>query len=222
MNKTLDSAFYNLLRDLGSNDSRVIYAPLRSHENGTVSRMQVGNWFSGIFGVLIDPFFEAFTNIVLKAFIPPFFEAITSVIESLSELIIKLTEQLLNFLKNLADSISRLIIAFLNLIIGLIVVIESRILLFEYIVLFLFILLKIKDDPVFAGIVVLIFVIVFGVTRKSPSFLIPFVNNEYVLLFGLEDYFNKTFDYSYSISFRYANSFYIFYLHNSTFLSYEN
>lgn len=198
---------------LGRNDSNVYYYNQYGSPQGLV-----GNWFSGIFGSLIEPFFDAFINMVLKIILPPLFESVINIIKELSALLSELSSQILKFITQLADALTNLLNILLKLLIGLISVLESHILLFEYTVVFLLILWRVVDDPVFAATLTFMLILIFGLERKSPSLILYFLNQEFQI-FNLSDYYQKEFDFSYSLSYTDDVSSKVFYFSNSTVVS---
>ncbi|UPT53680.1 MAG: hypothetical protein 2 [Zeugodacus tau negev-like virus] len=212
--KTLNDSMViavNLFTDImGANDTK-----LYSYSVGGKTNRLVGNWFSGIFASLIEPFFEAFVNIVLKAFLPPLFEAITDFLLLVSDALSSLTKNLISIISQLGNALSDLLTNLLNLLLGILCFIETHVLLFEYTLVFLFILCYVIDDPIFAGIIVIILMLVLGIVRRSPSLIMHFISNDF-LLFNFTDYYNREFDWGYSISYTSGRERHTLFLINGT------
>lgn len=194
LNETFSGSIREFLDALGRNTTT---KPQR--EKGKL--YLVGNWISDIFGILIAPFFDAFVDIVLSAFLPPLFNAFTSVISQLSKLITGLVHELSKFTVVLATALTDIFLSLLHLLLGIITVIESRILLFEYVILFILINKKFLNNVYVSASIVLIALLVFGFERHSPSFLITFLHPHFHV-FNLTHYYSTNFSYNYTFSFR--------------------
>ncbi|UPT53751.1 MAG: hypothetical protein 2 [Bactrocera dorsalis negev-like virus isolate Bz] len=212
INTSLAESMILLTNIMGANDSSLYTFSIGGQET-----RRVGGWFSGLFADLIEPFFEAFINVVLKAFLPPLMEAFISFLEVVSDLITRFTEDLLKIISSLGYALSNLISSLLNLLLGLICFIETHLLLFEYTVVFLVILFYFIDDWVIASIIVLILMLVFGIVRRSPSFLMYFVSQDF-LIFNFSEYYSREFLWDYSISYTDSKVRYVFFFFNSTVL----
>lgn len=216
LNKTFDSALVNLLDGLGRNDTSIPRFYTYKHTDG-VKVGPLGNWFSSIFASLIEPFFRMAIDLILSVIVPIAFDAITSTIHILSELVEKLTAQLIKFLNSLADASSTLITTLLKFLIGLILFIDSVILLFEFTLVFLFIIYYFNRSWIFAVTIVIILMIIFGLERKSPSLLLSVTNYQY-FYFNFSNYRSKSFNWDYSFSYTNADYYNTFYFHNQTLL----
>lgn len=190
MNHTLYSVTDYFFTNMGMNDTKVHFHSVRN------SSHLVGNWISGIFGVLIEPFFDVFIKNVLSAFIPPLFDALINVVDVLADLLITLASKISEFIFHVASALVELFVILLNLFMGILILLESKILLFEYALLFLFILYRVINNVPFALVILCVTAVIFGVIRKSPSFLLPIVNHSFTI-FSLADYNVSSFDYSY-------------------------
>ncbi|UOI84718.1 non-structural protein [Ceratitis capitata negev-like virus 2] len=210
LNDSMQLAVTLMTDIMGANDTSLL-----TFSTGDTTPRTLGNWFSGIFASLIEPFFEAFINIVLKAFLPPLIEAFIAVLDVISNLVSQFANSLLNILSDFGSALGDLLTVFLNLLVGILCFVETHILLFEYTILFLFIMWRWVDDWVFASIIIVILMITFGIKRKSPSFIMYFVSNDFVF-FDFSSYYKQTFDWAYSLSYTINDTRYIFFFINST------
>lgn len=207
LNKSLDNAVNNMLNMMGMNDKNLFFYEGKCENQCKYGA--VGNWLSGIFYSLIEPFFKAFIDVVVKSFLLPLIQGFTMIITDLIEPLQELSDVISKAISQLALVITKLLVVLFQLIIGIIIFIESYLLLFEYVVLYLFIMKYIVTDFSFALVVVLVFSVVFGIVRKSPSFLITVMNPDF-MLFDLSHYYTKEFDYNYTFGFAKGSILYIF------------
>ncbi|URQ09137.1 hypothetical protein [Halyomorpha halys negev-like virus 1] len=214
INASLMDAVLIFVDALGRNDSTLLYRNIHS-SNPEKQKTIVGNWFSGIFAALIEPFFDAMLSIIIKGFIPPLFDGFIIVLRELTDLITKLAEELLIYIKEIAPSLAKLINVIIRFIVGVLAVLESEILLFEYTLLFLILYFYIRPGNTFCLIIVTIAILVFGITRKSPSFILFFFNSDFSI-FSLTHYRKKVFEYDYSINTYSSGYMYTFYFKNTS------
>lgn len=140
---------------------------------------QVGNWLTNIFSDVVKFFFEVFVDTILKTI---FTLLLQILIDTLDE-IIKLVEQLLLTLQPYLIKLVEIISGFLkflsNLFIQILLFFETHFLLFEYTVVFLLVMWKWVNNPLFSIVIVVIAIIIFGFQRKHESLLLNLVNDEF-------------------------------------------
>ncbi|UPT53736.1 MAG: hypothetical protein 3 [Bactrocera oleae negev-like virus] len=178
---------------MGKNDSNVHFYTTDSLGN----KRLVGNWFSGIFGVLIQPFFDVFV------------ETVKLLLGIVADLLVVVIESLVKALGALIQPVADILEVLLKLIVSSVAIVESKILLLEYTLLFLFLMYFVFNNVYFASVVVIIFMLIFGITRRSPSLILPLLNKE-LNYFSLDDYYRTKFDYNYSINYHTDSALYTF------------
>lgn len=196
VNSTMHSSVRYLIDLMGKNDSSVYFY----HDSGDgLGRRLVGNWISGIFGALIQPFFDIFF-VMVKLVVSELVEFVIIVLNKVVELFVALLDPLVEFVATV-----------FKLIVSVIAKLESKFLLLEYALLFVFLVYNFRFTTTVALIFVIMAMIIFGITRKSPSLILYFVNEEYVY-FNISAYYLKQWDYNYRVSYiqgsvRYTYSF---------------
>lgn len=216
VNNTMDSFAVNFLDILGRNDTPAQFAYSVRHTNGTIENRTVGNWFTSIFGALIAPFFHAFIEIVLSTIINPILEALIFLIKDLAYLIGQLADEIKLVVDALADAFCQLLLILYNVTVGLILQIEARILLFEYVVLFLTIMARFDRGWVFALTIVGICMMIFPFERRHPSVIISLINPDYVKRLNFSALNRRKYNYEYSMAWTTDTSRVVYYFHNDT------
>lgn len=171
LNKTFDNFLYNFFDGLSKNgtyeyqcDSGFCYS-------------RIGGWFSDIFAALIEPFFNVFLSLVIRPIFKILIESLIDIIKILSNLLTTLGSELAEVLDELTAALTLLFTTFLNLLIKIYKFLEARILLSEYIILFLFLIYFIKNNSIFSILIVIIFLVIFGFERKTqPSILLTLID----------------------------------------------
>lgn len=171
LNKTFDNYLHNLFDGLSRNGS----FEFKCH--GEFCYSSYGGWFSDIFAALIEPFFNVFLNLVIKPIFRLLIEAFVDVIKLLADLLLKLGKELSDVLDDLSNALTILISVILKIIVSVYKFLEARILLTEYLVLFLFLIYFIKNNSIFSLLIILIFLVIFGFERKTqPSILLTLID----------------------------------------------
>lgn len=171
LNKTFDNYLFNLLEGLSKNGT------MEYKCHGGYCYSKLGGWLSDIFAALIEPFFNVFLSLVVRPIFKILIESFIDIIKILSDLLIKLGDELSTVLDELTSAITVLITTLLKLFTKIYKHLETRILLSEYIILFLFLIYFVKNNSVFSIVVVIIALIIFGFERKTqPSLLLPLLD----------------------------------------------
>nr|QED42957.1 hypothetical protein [Entomophthora virgavirus A] len=175
----------------------------------------VGGWFSDIFGALIEPFFKMFIDIVLKEFIPPLFSAFTTVLKDLADLLVAFSVQFSSVIIALVTALVELLVYLVHFFFCIIAVVESELLLFEYSILFLYLVSRVSNNVIFALIILIITGMVLGIRRRHPSFMLTLLNDD-VYCANLTGYREKIYLYDYSFNVYYSSSKYTFHFRNAS------
>ncbi|ASA47361.1 hypothetical protein [Aedes camptorhynchus negev-like virus] len=173
LNRTLDFAISNFLDQLGRN---ITTTNVCLGSNFCFNKLS--GWFSDIFAALIEPFFHVFLDLILKPIFELILDALTVVIRVLAEKLGNMTDELLKILLNLASAIFELLKVLLHLLLGILSLIEANLYMFEYFFVFGFIIYFFVNNSFVALGIILIFMMIFGIQRQTPSLLLPFISDE--------------------------------------------
>lgn len=171
LNKTFDNYLNNLLDALSKNGTY----EYKCSQGFCYTKL--GGWLSDIFAALIEPFFNVFLSLVVRPIFKILLESFIDIVKISSDLLQKLGNELGVVLDDLAEAVTVLLTTLLNLIVKLYKFLEARILLSEYIALFLFLIYFIKNNSVFSIVIVVIVLVIFGFERKTqPSILLTLID----------------------------------------------
>lgn len=105
-------------------------------------------------------------------------------------------QHLIDLLTEILEILFTLLELVLKAVMGLILQLESRFLIFEYIVLFVYLNRSFVNNNIACTLIVLLVCCVFGIERRSPSILLTFYNSQFYYV-NLTSYFDQSFNWDY-------------------------
>lgn len=166
-------------------------------------------WENIIGGVLTAPLFSKFRDALFEVvdyLLIEFLKIVGDILINLLNTVYSLLkssqpfiDMLVEYITKILDTLFSLLALILKIAFGLLLQAEQHFLIFEYTCLFLFLNYKFLNNNIFCLIIVIVFAIIFGVERHSPSILLTLYSPQY-------DY----------VDFSYYNSKYFSYIYNIT------
>nr|WQM60661.1 MAG: ORF2 protein [Riboviria sp.] len=212
---------FNITRDLTKIYDELLDKMGRNHtpnyyKSDKYQTPVLGSWLSWLFYDLIEPFFRMFVDIVLREIFVPLADAVVSFVMLLADVTHSIASNIQKVISKIADAFSRLLKSLIDLVVGILLVLECHILLLEYAILFVILTHFFKFSTVPAFIIVFVMLCIFGISRRSPSFIMYFIHQDYISVFNFTWYYQKTFSYDYSFTLFDGVYHYTYFLHNST------